>query len=99
MLVLFRHQGQKIVFPGLGVSIEILRSNGTGAKLGITAPVDIEVHREEVHERKNSFVADLPGTSIQDSERQRRQDLRNQLNELTVKLRLLQRQLDQGAAL
>ena len=69
MLVLFRHQGQKIVFPGLGISIEILQSNGTGAKLGITAPVDIEVHREEVHKRKNSFVADLPGTSTPDSAR------------------------------
>ncbi len=49
MLRRFRHQGQRLIFRGFGISIEILKSRGTGAKLGITAPVDIEVHREEVH--------------------------------------------------
>ena len=99
MLVLSRHQGQRIVFPELRISIEILQSNRTGAKLGITAPVGIEVHREEVQERKNACVAELPGTVIPVSDRQRRHELRNQLYDLTLKLQLLLRQLDQGAVL
>ena len=99
MLVLSRHQGQKVVFPGLGISIEILQSNGTGAKLGITAPVGIEVHSEEVQERKTACVAELPGTVIPVSERHRRHELRKKLYDLTLKLQLLQWQLDQPAVL
>ena len=42
MLVLARRPGQKIVFPGLGISIEVLQSKGAVIRLGIEAPVDIE---------------------------------------------------------
>jgi len=63
MLVLSRRPGQKVCFPELGISIEVLRSSGDVAKLGITAPLDIQVHRAEVHERKNAFVSELPTSS------------------------------------
>lgn len=49
MLVLSRRPGEKIVFPKLGISIEVLKLSGTVARIGITAPVDVEVHRKEIH--------------------------------------------------
>jgi carbon storage regulator CsrA len=49
MLVLSRRPGQKVVFPKLGISIEVLKLSGTVAKIGITAPLEVEVHREEIH--------------------------------------------------
>lgn len=51
MLVLSRTLEQKIVFPTLGISIEILQIAGTRVRIGIDAPRGIAVHRHEVAER------------------------------------------------
>jgi carbon storage regulator CsrA len=48
MLVLARRPGQKVVFPGLGISVEVLRARGTVTRLGIEAPDDVVVMRQEV---------------------------------------------------
>jgi carbon storage regulator CsrA len=51
MLVLSRTRAQKIVFPTLGISVEILQIAGKRVHIGIDAPADIAVHRHEVAER------------------------------------------------
>lgn len=51
MLVLSRHRAQKIVFPTLGISVEILQISGTRVRVGIDAPPHVPVHRHEVAER------------------------------------------------
>ena len=51
MLVLSRNSHQKIVFPTLGISVEILQITGNKVRLGIDAPEDIPVHRKEVADR------------------------------------------------
>ena len=51
MLVLSRSREQKIVFPTLGISVEILQIAGNRVRVGIDAPADITVHRHEVAER------------------------------------------------
>ena len=51
MLVLSRSREQKIVFPTLGISVEILQIAGNKVRVGIDAPADIPVHRHEVAER------------------------------------------------
>ena len=51
MLVLSRSNQQKIVFPSLGISIKILRISGNKVRVGIDAPADIPVHRNEVGDR------------------------------------------------
>jgi carbon storage regulator CsrA len=51
MLVLSRTREQKIVFPTLEISIEILQIAGNRVLIGIDAPRDIAVHRHEVAER------------------------------------------------
>ena len=51
MLVLSRNSRQKIVFPTLGISIEVLHIAGNKVRVGIDAPVDVPVHRQEVADR------------------------------------------------
>ncbi len=47
MLVLTRRQSEKILFPSLGISVEVLRIQGGKARLGIDAPADVPVLRHE----------------------------------------------------
>ena len=51
MLVLLRGNRQKIVFPTLGISVEILQIGGNKVRVGIDAPTDVPVHRSEVADR------------------------------------------------
>ena len=51
MLVLSRGCHDRIVFPTLGISIEVLRIGRSKVHLGIDAPADIPVHRHEIAQR------------------------------------------------
>lgn len=96
MLVLSRRPGQKVVFPSLGIAIEVLRSRGAVTRLGIEAPDDVPVLRDEVLTKK---AATGDTVSIgSPNERQCRHEWRNKLNQLMLKLQLLQRQLELGQA-
>jgi carbon storage regulator len=48
MLVLSRKLGEKIVVPQCGLSVAVLGIQGNKVRLGISAPPEIAVHREEV---------------------------------------------------
>lgn len=50
MLVLSRKKEEAILI-GDNISVTILGIEGNHVKLGITAPKEIPVHRQEVHER------------------------------------------------
>jgi carbon storage regulator len=56
MLVLNRKVGERIVLPGCGVTVMVLESGGNQVRLGVAAPADVAVHREEVAHR----LADCP---------------------------------------
>jgi carbon storage regulator len=51
MLVLSRKETECVVFTSLGITIEVLKISGEKVRLGIKAPADIPVHRQEVAER------------------------------------------------
>ena len=59
MLVLSRRPNEKIVLPGLGITFTVLNVKANRVELGIDAPAEVAVHREEVCEarRKRSFRA------------------------------------------
>ena len=96
MLVLTRRPGQKIIFPGLGISVEVLRSQGSLTKLGIEAPIDVQIMRDELVDPRSASEQNLGAMSP--SERTLQHELKNKLNELTLKLHLLQLQLELGRA-
>lgn len=50
MLVLSRRETEEITI-GDGIIITILRITGEGVRIGITAPMDLPVHRREVADR------------------------------------------------
>lgn len=50
MLILTRRVGETIRIND-DISIQVLGICGQQVRLGITAPADVEVHREEVYER------------------------------------------------
>jgi carbon storage regulator len=50
MLVLSRKRGEVIVI-GDGITVTVLAVDGDRVKLGIVAPAEVPVHREEVYQR------------------------------------------------
>jgi two-component system, OmpR family, response regulator len=107
MLVLSRGRNDKVVFPTLGISVEILRVAGNKVRLGIEAPHEIPVHRHEVSQRiaagegfvggisdaSSMSVVKMPGRK---DERARKLDhaIRNRLNAAALGLHLLHRNLE-----
>ncbi len=50
MLVLSRKLGETILIPGLGAEIAIVAIRGTRVQLGISAPANVVVRRQEAEE-------------------------------------------------
>ncbi|MDH4379339.1 MAG: carbon storage regulator CsrA [Vampirovibrionales bacterium] len=48
MLVLTRKTGQKLIIGG-GIEIKILETHGDSVKIGIEAPKDVPIYREELY--------------------------------------------------
>lgn len=62
MLVLSRKVAEDIVI-GSNIRLKIIKVDGNKVRIGITAPPDVVVDRQEVHDRKQD--CDLPvATSI-----------------------------------
>jgi carbon storage regulator CsrA len=54
MLVLSRRLNEKLVFPGLNVTVQVLSVRGNVVRLGIDAPAEVQVLREELLARPNA---------------------------------------------
>jgi carbon storage regulator CsrA len=99
MLVLSRGRNDKVVFPTLGISVEILRVAGNKVRLGIDAPHEIPVHRHEVSERilanGESETLHFPAPAKSASAKLTH-DMRNRLNAAALGLHLLHRNVETG---
>ncbi len=101
MLVLSRGPQDKVVFPNLGISVEILRVSGNKVRIGVEAPDDVRVLR---HELVDTLASQLQGEvgkidghpSNDPAAAKRRHDLRNRLNTAHLGLNLVQKQLEAG---
>ncbi|MBY0229995.1 MAG: response regulator [Gemmataceae bacterium] len=82
MLVLSRRPKQSIVFPALGITVRVLKRDGGGVRLGVTAPPSVVVMRGELDE-----------SPPRDDSAHR---LRGRFNTASLALRLAQRQLQLG---
>ena len=50
MLILTRKIGEKLVI-GDDVTVSVLGVKGSQARIGIVAPIEVQVHREEIYQR------------------------------------------------
>jgi carbon storage regulator len=62
MLVLARKQNQNIVIDGK-IIIRVLRVGRDNVKIGIEAPIDIPIHREELLQKKDGDTPPSPEQS------------------------------------
>jgi len=90
MLVLSRRTNEKIVFPGLDISVQLLSIQGNVARLGIEAPPDVKVLRDEL-------ARNLPaGATIGPRRASPSHSLRNMLNKVSLSLSVFQQQWQRG---
>jgi carbon storage regulator CsrA len=91
MLVLSRRTNEKIIFPSLDIAVQLLSIHGNVARIGIEAPPDVKVLRDE--------LAKLVPTAASASRRlppSSAHALRNQLNKVSLALSVFQQQWQRG---
>jgi len=90
MLVLSRKENEKILFPHLGIALQILRVGGGKVRLGVEAPDDVSVLRYEIasEEQLNLFAERLKQTA-----RDQNHAIRNRLHSTLLGLCVVQKQL------
>lgn len=89
MLVLSRRADESIVFPSIGVTVHLLRINGSVARIGIDAPPELRVLRQELENTSPPARATGPSPT---------HELCNRLSKVSLTLHLFQRQRDAGLA-
>ena len=62
MLILTRRVGETLVI-GDEVTVTVLGINGKQVRIGVNAPKDVPVHREEIYERIKKEQAESAGTT------------------------------------
>jgi carbon storage regulator CsrA len=88
MLVLSRQPGETILFPTLGVTVHLLAAKGRTVRIGIEAPPDVKVLRQELQDTQEKPQRAQPASLTH--------WLRNRLNRIGLGLHLSQRQRQAG---
>ncbi|MGE0755542.1 MAG: response regulator [Pirellulaceae bacterium] len=94
MLVLTRRQQDKVTFPGLGITVHVVRVDGKAVRLGIEAPDHVRVLRHELADQEAAqdvYHQAPPATKLSHA-------FRNRLNAAFIGIQLLSRQLEMGKA-
>lgn len=93
MLVLSRKENQAVRFPRLGITVQVVRVEGCKVRLGVDAPREVKILRDELCEAADEQV-DLP--SAEPTAQAVRHQQRNELNKARLGLALAQKQLECG---
>ena len=106
MLVLSRRQDEKIVFPTLGIEIEVVRVAGKVVRIGVDAPRDVRVLRGELAGQEltrpenksaaNRSAANKATAADEALSSEQRHAARNRLNKAMLGLQVLQAQVECG---
>jgi carbon storage regulator CsrA len=93
MLVLSRKENEKVLFPHLGVALQVLRLGGGKVRLGIEAPGDVSVIRQEIasEEQLAEFSERLKRSAKSESHA-----VRNRLHTTLLGLSLVEKQLSRN---
>src|SRR5262249_16454974 len=96
MLVLSRRIDEKIVFPTFDTILHIVAIKNGAVRLGIEAPDDVPVYREEIFD-PTRFTPPPTRAGVAEAAFQELTHLvRNRLNSTTIGFALLRRQLELG---
>lgn len=101
MLVLSRRPHEKVVFPTVNATVEVVAVKGNVVRLGINAPPEVPVHRAEVQQRRAEWgAADAAPQAADELNRLRRlrQVTRRRLEVARLGLGVLQKQMAAGRA-
>jgi carbon storage regulator CsrA len=93
MLVLSRKEHEKFIFANLGVTVEIVRVSGSTVRVGIDAPPEIAIVREEIADQQTLTQSRSASRAAPAITTHR---LRNRLNTATLALKLMHKQLAAG---
>lgn len=99
MLVLTRKSGEKILFPDARIAVEVLAIKAGAVRLGIDAPPEVVVLREELQtlaRAARAGAAEQPGPAADAALREFRHAMRNRLNAVVLGLAVLRRQQELG---
>ncbi|MCW8964258.1 MAG: carbon storage regulator CsrA [Gammaproteobacteria bacterium] len=67
MLILTRRVGETLMI-GDNVSVTVLRVKGNQVRLGVNAPKDVSIHREEIFEKIQQEGGDVDTTAEETAE-------------------------------
>ncbi|MEM6980816.1 MAG: carbon storage regulator [Planctomycetota bacterium] len=84
MLVLSRNVNDQIVFPSLGITVEVLNVKGRQVSVGVDAPADVRILRGELMTQPTK----PHNRSPVDEAKQRDHKLRNRINDATMRIQL-----------
>jgi len=93
MLALSRRPRERILFPSLNVAVEILQIKGNSVRVGIEAPPEVGVFREEIAPRTAARESTQPAASNRSTWSHTQ---RNQFNTAVLALHLVEKQLQAG---
>ena len=89
MLVLSRRPNQCVKFPELGISVEIIEVRGSKVRVGIEAPIEVRILRDELEDHgaapREPSVVQLPSSL--------RHELRNTLHEVGLMMHVYRKRL------
>ena len=96
MLVLSRKSQQSIDFPTLGISVQILKVAGHTVRIGIDAPREVPVLRNEAQAFEETFERAAKLQAEQEGDRAVRHAIRGRLHNAALSLHLAEEQLKRG---
>jgi carbon storage regulator CsrA len=99
MLVLSRKEDQKVLIPGLDISIKVIRCKNSSVTLGFDAPPEIRIARDELSPEvsvKDPAFSELIADKISSYPAAQRHDIRDQFNVVTMALQMLIDDIEAG---
>jgi carbon storage regulator CsrA len=97
MLVLSRKLNEKILLPGTHTAIQVIGIKPGIVRLGIEAPPEVVVLREEIPDRSSEWAPVIKAVPVQEEKLKAIGDLAdNRLKMARIELTILRRQLQDG---
>jgi carbon storage regulator CsrA len=95
MLVIARREQENLVIPSARATIRVVAIRSGSVRLGVEAPPEVKVYREELYERLRVAGADTapPAAPPQPAADHSEHQVRNHFNNITLALGMLRRQL------